>query len=35
MSFAMIEPAAFKTSILDNSSSPINKIGNYLGGGLQ
>ncbi|WP_281635394.1 SDR family NAD(P)-dependent oxidoreductase [Flavobacterium marginilacus] len=26
---AMIEPAAFKTSIMDNSSSPINKIADY------
>jgi short-subunit dehydrogenase len=26
---AMIEPAAFKTSILDNSSSPVNKIEDY------
>ena len=25
----MIEPSAFKTSILDNSSSPINKIEDY------
>ncbi len=26
---AMIEPSAFKTSIMDNSSSPINKIDDY------
>jgi short-subunit dehydrogenase len=26
---AMIQPAAFKTSIMDNSSSPINKISDY------
>lgn len=26
---AMIEPAAFKTSIMDNSSSPLNKITDY------
>jgi len=29
ISVAMVEPAAFKTSILDNSSSPINKIEDY------
>ncbi|WP_269235538.1 SDR family oxidoreductase [Flavobacterium flavigenum] len=29
ISVAMIEPAAFKTSILDNSSSPANKIEDY------
>jgi short-subunit dehydrogenase len=29
ISVAMIEPAAFKTSILDNSSSPIRKIEDY------
>lgn len=29
ISVAMIEPAAFKTSILDNSSSPVNKIEDY------
>ncbi|HMS41171.1 MAG TPA: SDR family oxidoreductase [Pyrinomonadaceae bacterium] len=29
ISVAMIEPSAFKTSILDNSSSPINKIEDY------
>ncbi len=27
--FAMIEPSAFKTSIMDNSSSPLNKINDY------
>lgn len=26
---AMIEPSAFKTSIMDNSSSPLNKIDDY------
>jgi len=26
---AMIEPSAFKTSIMDNSSSPLNKIEDY------
>lgn len=29
ISIAMIEPSAFKTSILDNSSSPTNKIEDY------
>ena len=29
ISVAMIEPSAFKTSILDNSSSPLNKIEDY------
>ena len=29
ISVAMIEPSAFKTSILDNSSSPTNKIDDY------
>lgn len=29
ISVAMVEPSAFKTSIMDNSSSPINKIEDY------
>lgn len=29
ISVAMIEPSAFKTSIMDNSSSPLNKIEDY------
>ncbi|MDZ7650724.1 MAG: SDR family NAD(P)-dependent oxidoreductase [Cytophagales bacterium] len=29
ISVAMIEPSAFKTSIMDNSSSPLNKITDY------
>ena len=29
ISVAMIEPSAFKTSIMDNSSSPVNKIEDY------
>lgn len=29
ISVAMIEPSAFKTSIMDNSSSPLNKIDDY------
>lgn len=29
ISVAMIEPSAFKTSIMDNSSSPLNKIADY------
>lgn len=29
ISVAMIEPSAFKTSIMDNSASPVNKIADY------